>query len=118
MAKGRFTGGRQFQPGNPGRPKGTRVKLGETFFQALCEDFQEHGVAAIVRVREEDPSTYVNVIAKLMPKEITIERPLEGLSDSDLASLISAVGTALATSGAGDGTEGRASPEDGRAPLN
>jgi hypothetical protein len=112
MAKGRFTGGRQFQPGNPGRPKGTRVKLGETFFRALCEDFEEHGIAALVKVRETDPSCYVNVVAKLMPKEIKIERPAEELSDAELAALIAAVGAALAAAGDGLGAEGR----DGAAP--
>ena len=94
------------------RPKGTRVKLGEHFFQALCADFEEHGVKAIESVRKQDPSTYLKVVASLMPKEVKIERPLEEMSDVDLANLIAAVGTALAASGvvgAGEGRAGQAS---------
>ena len=107
-----------FQPGNPGRPKGTRVKLGETVFQALCEDFQEHGIAALVKVREEDPSTYINVVAKLMPKEFKVEHQIGELSDGDLATLIAAVGAALATAGAVDRVGGGAGAPEGGAALN
>ena len=66
----------QFQPGNPGGPGrkvGSRNKLGEAFVTALLDDFNIHGVAAIVTVREEDPSTYVRTIAGLLPKEMTGE---------------------------------------------
>ncbi len=36
------------QSGNPaGRPKGSRNKLGEAFIEALHDDFNEHGIAAI-----------------------------------------------------------------------
>jgi hypothetical protein len=37
----------QSKPGNPGRPKGSRNKLGEAFIQALAEDFERHGAEAI-----------------------------------------------------------------------
>src|SRR5262245_36762420 len=40
----------QFKPGNPGRPKGSRNKLGEAFIQALAEDFERHGAEVIERV--------------------------------------------------------------------
>src|SRR5262245_11937534 len=50
--------------GNPaGRPKGSRNKLSEEFLSALCADFEEHGVASIVSMRENDPSSYVKVVA-------------------------------------------------------
>ena len=32
----------RFQPGNPGRPKGSRNKFGEDFIAALAEDFAKH----------------------------------------------------------------------------
>lgn len=60
----------QFKPGNPGRPKGSRNKLGEAFIEAMYEDFQEHGVAAIEKVRTEKPDQYLKVVASILPKEI------------------------------------------------
>lgn len=63
----------RFGQGNPGKPKGARHKLGEAFIGALLADFGTHGVAAIVSVRESDPSTYVRTIAGILPKEVTGE---------------------------------------------
>lgn len=37
----------------------------------MAGDFAENGIAAIEKVRKEDPSTYVRVIAGLLPKEVT-----------------------------------------------
>lgn len=65
--------GRPFKPGEGGRPKGARNKLGEAFVNAMLNDFEAHGNAAIAKVREEDTSTYVRVIAGLLPKEVTGE---------------------------------------------
>lgn len=58
-------------PGGPGRPRGARSRLGEAFINAVLTDFEAHGVGAIEKVRIEDPSTYVRVIAGLLPKEVT-----------------------------------------------
>jgi hypothetical protein len=62
----------RFQPGNTlgGRPKGARSRLGEKFLQTLADDFDEHGDAVMRTVRSEDPSTYLNIVAKLMPREV------------------------------------------------
>ncbi len=64
-----------FRPGvsgNPaGRPKGARSKLGEAFLDALLIDFTEHGMDAIRRVCEDDPGTYIRIVASLLPKEVT-----------------------------------------------
>lgn len=77
------------QSGNPnGRPRGGRNRLSEDFVQALYDDFKVHGRGAIVAVRERDPSTYVKVIAQLLPKEVTPTRPLEGMSDDELIEAI------------------------------
>lgn len=84
--KGRFLSG---NIGGPGRPKGSRNKLGEAFTEALYADFQRDGIAAIERMRVEDPSGYVRVIAGLLPKQVEIERnPLAEMSDDELSNLI------------------------------
>jgi len=61
------------QSGNPqGRPKGARNKLTEDFVKALADDFGQHGRAAITTVREEDPGKYLDIVAKLVPKDIDV----------------------------------------------
>jgi hypothetical protein len=63
----------RFLPGNnggPGRPRGSRHRLSEDFLSAIADDFTVHGIEAIKRVREEDPCTYIRVVASLLPKEI------------------------------------------------
>lgn len=77
------------QSGNPaGRQKGSRNKLADDFVNILYDDFKANGRGAIVAVREKDPSTYVKVIAQLLPKEVTMTRPLEGMSDDELIDAI------------------------------
>lgn len=82
------------------------------FLEALAEDFDAYGVQAIVEARLADPLGYVKLVAGLLPKEFVIERPMEKLSDDELAALIDtvrqAVGTAL---GAGDGSGATGEPE-------
>lgn len=66
------------QSGNPaGRPKGARSKLSEDFFKALAEDFAEHGVAAIVSMRDERPGDYAKMVASLQSKEIDADLTTE-----------------------------------------
>ena len=63
--------GRPFKPGEGGRPKGARNKLGEAFLEALAADFQESGIEAIKVTRENDPTAYCKIVASLLPKEVT-----------------------------------------------
>ena len=68
----------QFKPGNPGgpgRPKGSRSKLSEAYLKALADDFNEHGVETIQKLREEKPEIYVGAIGKLMPKLLELSGP-------------------------------------------
>src|SRR5262245_29391641 len=77
--------GHRFQPGNPGRPKGSRNKLGEHFISALAEDFAQHGAAVIERVRIEQPAVYVKVVASLLPKDVNLNvNNLDNLTDEQL----------------------------------
>jgi hypothetical protein len=74
-----------FKPGcapGPGRPKGSRAKLGEAFLEAMHADFAEHGAETIVAVREGKPDQYLKVVASILPKEIEAgERLSETLTD-------------------------------------
>lgn len=59
---------------NPkGRPPGSRNKLAEDFVKALSADFDEHGAAAIIAVRETKPEVYVRVVSDLVPKNVKLE---------------------------------------------
>ena len=60
------------QSGNPaGRPKSARSVLQESFFKALAKDFEEHGEAAIIAMRDDKPGDYVKAVAGLMSKELS-----------------------------------------------
>jgi Family of unknown function (DUF5681) len=98
------------QSGNPnGRPKGSRNKLGEAFTEALHADFNENGIAAIQKMRAEDVSGYVRVIAGLLPKEMKIESaPLSDLSDDELSRLIDIIRTATSGSDPAGARAGKA----------
>jgi hypothetical protein len=87
-----------FKVGNSGggRPKGSRDRLSNSFIIELCADFTEHGKSVIESVRLNDPSTYMKVIAGLMPKEVEIKRPLEDLTEDELIGAIELIRAALA----------------------
>jgi hypothetical protein len=88
--------GTPFQPGNsggPGRPRGSRNKLSESFLDALYKDFQSSGIEAIIAARAESPLGYVRMIASLMPQKLELDRPL-ALSDNDLLQIVQAADAA------------------------
>ena len=69
------------------RTEGTRRKIQAKFLKELCEDFDLYGRTAIQCARMLDPVAYVKVVAALLPKEVEVLRPLEGLSDDELAGI-------------------------------
>jgi hypothetical protein len=82
----------QFKPGNPGRPKGSRNKLGEDFIQALYNDFTANGIAAIEVVRAEKPDAYIKVIASLLPKDVNLNvNQMDDMTDEQLIQRIRAL---------------------------
>lgn len=108
----------QFKPGqsgNPkGRPLGARSKLGEAFLEAMQQDFEAHGIAAIVEVRETKPDQYLKVIASILPKELNVNvNEVDSLTDDELIERIRALDAAirpyLALEGATEGESGAAS---------
>ena len=67
----------QFKPGQPsgnprGRPLGSRNKLSEDFVADLHESWKRLGKATIETVAWTDPSTYLRVVAGLVPKDIEV----------------------------------------------
>jgi hypothetical protein len=75
----------QFKPGNPGRPKGSRNKLGEAFIADLFATWQKRGLSAIERVIDEKPEAYLKVIASLLPKNVNLKHDhLDDLTDDQL----------------------------------
>lgn len=100
------------QSGNPaGRPKGARSQLTEDFLKDLHADFVEHGKQAIAEVREKDTSTYLRIVASLVPKELTInegesvvERVLSSIPDSQFAGFVEGVRLLAIACQSGEGT--------------
>jgi hypothetical protein len=77
--------GTRIQPGNPGRPKGSRNKLGEDFIQALAVDFDRHGTETIERLRVQSPAAYLKVVASLLPNDVDLnDNNLDSLRDEQL----------------------------------
>lgn len=98
-----------------GRPVGARNKLGEAFIQALHDDFNEHGAAAIAECRETKPDKYLKVIASLLPKDVNLNFNNEiEMTDDELRERIRALGDTIApfladrAGNAGEGAEAKA----------
>ena len=82
----------RFKPGEGGRKKGSRNKLGEDFIAALAEDFAKHGAAVIERVRLEQPAVYIKVVAGLMPKDLNLNvNNLDSLTDEQVLARLRAL---------------------------
>jgi len=62
---GRFLTGNN---GGPGRKVGGRNKLSDQFIADLRSDWEQHGPAVLETVRRNDPSTYLRVIAAVVPR--------------------------------------------------
>jgi hypothetical protein len=93
----------RFAPGNSGggRRKGSRNKIGEDFLSALYDDFADNGKTAIQKMRETDPTGYLCMIARLIPREAGAadDRPAGLLSDGELMNDIAQGVAQLARSG-------------------
>lgn len=89
------------QSGNPnGRPKGSKNELSEEFVRALLKDFREFGPEAICAVREEKTDAYLNVIAKVLPKDINVKHdPLDDMEYEQLKSRCIELGGLLRNAG-------------------
>lgn len=90
------------QSGNPnGRPKGSKHRIGEAFLKGMQEDFEEHGIEVIAKVRKTRPADYLKIIAALLPQELNVTHFQKGsISDDELANIIDSI-RSLALAGRG-----------------
>jgi len=71
-----------------------RRRVNEDFLNALHADFLEHGREIIRRAGQEQPGTYLKVLAQLVPKELQVEHSgsvISKLSDEQLSAMIAAL---------------------------
>ena len=87
--RGRFKTG---NIGGPGRPPGSRNRLGEDVFAAVCADFSKHGAAAIAKVRVANPIAYFRIVASLVPRDQPgpVQGEFDDLSDAELLDALEA----------------------------
>jgi hypothetical protein len=94
----------RFKPGQSGkpagRPKGSRNKFTEAFFQLLYADYDEHGRDVIEQVRQKHPLQYLRLIVSVLPKRREKPRalPTERLTNEELDQLLGETKRLLATS--------------------
>src|SRR5262245_53722660 len=55
--------------------RGKLTQLNVQFIEALTQDFEQHGVAALERVRVESPQKYAQLAADLIPRTIILDEP-------------------------------------------
>ena len=84
------------QSGNPaGKPKG-RQHLENQFLADLAADWEDNGREAIRLARIDDPTSYVKVVASLMPKKVDPDGALDGITRDELRLAITALQSFLA----------------------
>jgi hypothetical protein len=75
---------------SPGRPVGSRSKLGDAFVESLQKKWQAEGDDIIDRVARDNPEKILEVMARVLPKELAIsveQRTPGNLSADAYASL-------------------------------
>ena len=82
--------------GGPGRPKGSRNKLGEAFLQDMYERWQARGVEAINKTIDTQPAQFLRAVASLMPQQLEVKKQaFDGVTDEQLDAIIAAIRGAL-----------------------
>jgi hypothetical protein len=75
-------GGRhRFAIGNKygkGRKVGSKVKLSESFLSGIAADFAKYGKDVIQYVRQNEPSTYLRIVASIVPRETIAKLEVSG----------------------------------------
>jgi hypothetical protein len=69
----------QFKPGAEwrgnarGRPKGVKNEINREFLLAVQAEWMKHGKAAIAKMRTRNPARFVEMVARLLPKEHSVD---------------------------------------------
>jgi len=72
----------------------TRRRVNEAFLEGLLEEFHKNGAQIIHRAGQENPATFLKVLAQLVPRELSVEHSasiLGKLSDEQLGAMIAAL---------------------------
>ena len=83
-----------FKQGVSGNPHGnrhhTRHLLNQEFIQALLLHFREHGRKAIEKVAREQPTSYLKIIALMIPRQhkVEVSNAIKNLTDEQLDAMI------------------------------
>ena len=82
------------ESGNPGGRSKARQELGDAFLRVLRSDWEEHGAATVITMREKDPVAYVRVVAAMLPAQVEVE------VNNGLAEVLAAMNDARRSQGA------------------
>ncbi|MBU7587935.1 MAG: hypothetical protein KAF42_01840 [Sphingopyxis terrae] len=86
-SRGRFLTGNN----GGGRRIGNRNRLTETFLATIEADFAKHGLDVLAKLREDDPATYLRIVASLVPRDLVLKREREpdfsDMSDDEIAQM-------------------------------
>lgn len=67
---------------------GARQRITETFLRLVHEEWERNGADIVARLAKNHPEKFCALAAALLPKGAEPERPLDGVSDEELAALI------------------------------
>jgi hypothetical protein len=101
-------------PVSPGRPKGSRNKLGEAFCADVLSEWEEHGRQVLIDMREKNPGDFAKMVASMLSKEMNVRiNDFDDLTDEQLARQLAAIATQLAGAGIalGAGTGSAEAPQ-------
>lgn len=126
MSQPETTGGERadiatrFQPGNPGRPKGSKNKLTEDFLKDVLAAWETRGATAINDMINEKPGDFVKMVAGLMPKDVNLNvNDHSEMTDDELAERVRNLAAQLSpflVGGTGDAATGDCNAEGAKLP--